>query len=970
MRAIQPPRVTLVTLLFSLACSGGGDAPTLPGPLAVRAVTVTPGTAAIRVGETQALNAVVSAVAGTATGVTWSSANTSVATVSATGVVTAVAVGTATIKATAVAEAKVAGSATITVAATRSLSVTPATVTIGGGQTTTLTATVDGGAGFPTTVTWRSSAANIASVSTTGVVSGVTPGVAIITVLSTADSTLRASTTVTVNAGIRTIAVAPTTASLFINGTQQVTPTIAADAGVEQTVTWRSANPAIATVNASGRVTGVAFGSTTIAAIATADTTRRATMTVTVIPRPISVAIAQRNVALHAGSSMPLTGVVTADPGVNTGVVWSSSAPTVVAVSATGVLTTSATSGTAVITAAAAADASKTDRVTVTVTTPLPSTWSPSRLNGNLVGDIVSIAPIDGSTAFAVDSTGDVYRWSGSAWTVSTTGRAFSTRFTSIAGSAADQLLAVGTAGVIARFNGTTWSPVPSGTTRDLLAVTTESATSAFAVGASGTIVRWNGTAWSVETSGSTQTLHAVWAGSGVAYAVGSSGEVLRRSGTPASWSRVSVPTAEPLYGVHGLSAADVVVAGAQGTILRFNGTAWSVIGAGGLSGDVFAISGSTANGGRRYLVGTSGAAQLDGSVVTLVATPYAPSLYAVGLDPAGTPWVGGQRGAVMRGGTSWTTLNLAPDLLDVWSASGTSALAVGEFGFVYRWNGTAWSRVTAPTTTTLKTVWMADATSAFLGGDGGTLLRWDGTTLTAMPAPTTSDILALWGTSRSNVYATTRAGELLRFTGTSWSVQATAPSALWAISGTGATDLYMAGENGFVQRLEGTAMTTWPSAGTGTLTGLWMLGATAGYAVGASPDGLQGAAYRYASGTWSPMTTGSTQVLTSLWGPSLFDLYATGDRGTLLRFNGTSWSTIPTGTTDLLWAMSAPAIGGSGGAIAVGYNSRVVTAGGTPALSALQDERVPETTSRLEPAAGARRTRGPMPIGAARRRR
>ena len=967
MRALQPPRVSLVALLIAVACSGGGDAPTLPGPGTVRAVTVTPGAAAIRVGETQPLNAVVNAVAGSSTAVTWSSANTGVATVSATGVVTAVAVGTVTIKATAVADAKVAGSATITVAATRSLTLAPATVTIGGGQTTTLTATVDGGTGFPTTVTWRSSATNIASVSTAGVVSGVSPGVAIVTALSTADTTLRASTTVTVNPAIRTIAVAPATASIFINGTQQLVPTITADAGVEQAVTWRSTNPAVATVNASGLVTGVALGSTVIAAIATADTTRRATMTLTVVPRPISVAIAQRNVALHAGSSLPLTGVVTADPGVNTGVVWSSSAPAVVAVSASGVLTTSATSGTAVITAAAAADVSRTDRITVTVTTPLPTTWSPSRLNGNLVGDIVALAPLDGSTAFAVDSVGDIYRWSGTSWTLSGTGRSFNTRFTSIAGSAADQLIAVGTAGVIARFNGSSWSTVPSGTTRDLLAVTSESATSAYAVGASGTIVRWNGTAWTVESSGSTQGLYGIWAGSGVAYAVGASGEVLRRSGTPGSWNRVAVPTPEPLYGVHGLSASDVVVVGGQGTILRFNGAAWSVTSAGGLVGDLYAISGSAANGGRRFLVGSSGAAQLDGGVVTLAATPYAPSLYTVGLEPSGTPWVGGQRGAVMRGGTSWTTLNLAPDLLDVWSATATSALAVGEFGFVYRWNGSGWSRVTAPTTATLTSVWMADATSAFLGGDDGTLLRWDGSSLSTMTVPTTSDILAIWGTSRTNVYATTRAGELLRFTGTNWAVQSTAPSALRALTGTGATDVYMAGENGFVQRLDGTTLTPWPSAGTGTLTGLWMLGATAGYAVGATPDGLQGVAYRFASGAWSPIATGSTQVLTSLWGPSLFDLYATGDRGTLLRFNGTSWASIATGTTDLLWAVSAPAIGGSGGAFAVGYNGRVVTAG-APAV--LRDESLREPSPALEPAPGARRTRGPMPFGAARRRR
>ena len=63
------------------------------------------------------------------------------------------------------------------------------------------------------------------------------------------------------------ISVAPTTATLSLSGTstQQLTATLA-PAGATGTVTWSSSDDAIATVSASGLVTGVAAGSATITA--------------------------------------------------------------------------------------------------------------------------------------------------------------------------------------------------------------------------------------------------------------------------------------------------------------------------------------------------------------------------------------------------------------------------------------------------------------------------------------------------------------------------------------------------------------------------------------------------------------------------------------------------------------------------------------------------------------------------------
>src|SRR5690349_21662143 len=77
----------------------------------VKSVTVTPSSATIAVNDNVQLTATVSP-AKAASGVTWSTSNAGVATVSTSGLVTGVAAGTATIRATA---GGVSGSSTITV---------------------------------------------------------------------------------------------------------------------------------------------------------------------------------------------------------------------------------------------------------------------------------------------------------------------------------------------------------------------------------------------------------------------------------------------------------------------------------------------------------------------------------------------------------------------------------------------------------------------------------------------------------------------------------------------------------------------------------------------------------------------------------------------------------------------------------------------------------------------------------------
>ena len=949
------------------ALSGSVSSTVTVQVLGVRGVQISPNAAAIRVGDAQPLTATVDADAGLAKTVVWTSESPAVVGVSAAGVVTGISVGSAIVRATSTADSRFSATAQITVSAARSIIIAPSTATIGTGQSTTLVATVQIPVGSSTAVTWRTAAPTIATVSATGVVTGVGVGTTTITAVSVADTTLRGNATITVQPVVRAVAVSPTTAALFISGTQQLTATVSADGGLALTVNWSSSNAAIATVNANGLVTAVALGSATITAASTADSTRRAAATITITARPISIAIAQRNVGINPGTTTLLVATVTADPGTNTAVTWSSSAPSVASISATG-LVSGIVAGTSLITVVSQADVTKRDTVTVSVVPRLATTWTPSRLSGPLFEDVLSIVSFGPTSAFAVNLVGDVYRWNGTVWAQSLAGTFANTKFLSVQGSSAFNVIAVGTGGVIQRYDGTTWTAMTSGTTRDLASVWVESATSAFAVGTNGTALRLSGAAWTATTSGVTTSLNSVWSSGGIAYAVGAGGTVLRYSGT--TWTRATVPTAETLYGVSGTTTTNVVAVGTLGTVVRFDGVTWALVSSNGVSADLFGISASTANNGRMYIASDVGLLQLDGATLTAVTTPYAPRLYAVSVDASNVIYASGQRGSVLRNAVgSWETNNLVPDLLDVWTTDANNAWAVGEFGFIFRWNGTTWTRQTAPTTVALNTVWAATASDAFAGGDDGVMLRWNGATWQSMTFPSTSSIFSLWGTSSNNVYATTQAGEVMRFNGTSWSLATFSGFPLWAVYGVSANEVYVAGENGTLLRFNGTTWTPLSPPTTGTLAGLWATGSTNIFAVGADALGSTGVSLGFNGTLWQSLVLGTARVLTSVWGPSLFDVYITGDLGTLLRFNGASWTSIATGTTDLLWSVSG-APNASGGGFAVGYNSTIVSGsnGGQ-----LRQALSVGGANNLEPSSMAPRTshsRGPVPAGALRRMR
>ena len=238
----------------------------------VASVTVTPASANLQTGQTVQLTATARDASGNPLSgrvMTWTSTNTSIATVNGTGLVSGAGAGSATITATSEGQS---GTSTVTVTfvPVASVTVTPASASVQVGQTVQLTATprdANGNALSGRAVTWSSTNTTVATVSGTGLARGATAGSATITATSEGQSGTSA-VTVTV-APVATVTVSPAAAAIQPGQTVQLTATTKDANGnilTGRTVTWVSNSNAAATVSSSGLVTGVATGTALITA--------------------------------------------------------------------------------------------------------------------------------------------------------------------------------------------------------------------------------------------------------------------------------------------------------------------------------------------------------------------------------------------------------------------------------------------------------------------------------------------------------------------------------------------------------------------------------------------------------------------------------------------------------------------------------------------------------------------------------
>ncbi|HVH69064.1 MAG TPA: Ig-like domain-containing protein [Gemmatimonadales bacterium] len=341
----------------------------------VASVTVTPATATVAVGATVQLTATPKDANGnplTGRAVTWSSSNTSVATVDGNGLVTGVTAGSATITATSEGQSGSAG-ITVSTVPVASVTVTPATANLQPGQTVQLTATPKDASGNPLTgraVTWSSNNASVATVSSSGLVTAVAVGSATITATSEGQGGTAAVTIA--NVPVASVTVTPASASVNEGATVQLTATPKDANGNPlsgRVITWSSSNTSVATVTSSGLVRGVVAGAATITATSEGQSGSSA---ITVVHVPVaSVSVGPASASVQVGGTIQLTATpkdANGNPLSGRTVTWMSNNTAVATVSASG-LVSGVTVGSATITATSEGQ-SGTAAITVTATAP------------------------------------------------------------------------------------------------------------------------------------------------------------------------------------------------------------------------------------------------------------------------------------------------------------------------------------------------------------------------------------------------------------------------------------------------------------------------------------------------------------------------------------------------------------------------------------------------------------------------
>ena len=340
MATAKSPGSTTITAAYSGV--SGSTTLTVTAP-ALASLAVSPATTSIALGTTAQFTAAGAFTDGSSqdltNSVTWSSSNTSAATISSSGLATSQAAGSTTIIAT---SSGVSGSASLTVTppALVSMAVSPSSTSIAPSTTMQFSVTgtyTDGSTqNITSSVNWTSSNPSVASINVNGapgLAKGLSPGTSTI---SAASGSLSSGATLTVtNATLTSIAVAPANAAIPLGTLQQFTATGTfsdqSSQDITGTVTWSSSNNSVASITVSGLATGRNLGSVTITA--TSGSISGSTPATVNAADLASLAIQPGNVAIAQSTSQQFSAIGTFTDGstheLTSQASWTSSDPTV-----------------------------------------------------------------------------------------------------------------------------------------------------------------------------------------------------------------------------------------------------------------------------------------------------------------------------------------------------------------------------------------------------------------------------------------------------------------------------------------------------------------------------------------------------------------------------------------------------------------------------------------------------------------
>lgn len=360
------------------ACGGGGTStsstPSQPAQKTLLSVTISPVDISVPLGKTQQLKATGTYSDSTSTeltsSVTWKSSDTTVASVSNSGLLTTLKKGSVTITVSSGSVSRTT-TATVTDPVLSTISVAPLNSSVAIGQSQQLSANAiysdNSQRDVTSLVTWSSGDTSVADVSATGLALAKKQGTAKInakleTVTGTADLTVTPAVLTQVD-------VTPDLASIPTGADVQLVATgTFSDQSTQDLVNaqWTSADNGVATVTENGLVKGVTSGTVIITAQVGSLTD---TTVVTVTPATlVSIEVEPAEPSMAKGTSRQFTAIGTFTDGstqdITPAVTWMSEKPTVATIDAAGFVKT-LVEGTTVI---SATSGDKTGTATLAVT--------------------------------------------------------------------------------------------------------------------------------------------------------------------------------------------------------------------------------------------------------------------------------------------------------------------------------------------------------------------------------------------------------------------------------------------------------------------------------------------------------------------------------------------------------------------------------------------------------------------------
>lgn len=192
------------------------------------------------------------------------------------------------------------------------------------------------------------------------------------------------------------------------------------------------------------------------------------------------------------------------------------------------------------------------------------------------------------------------------------------------------------------------------------------------------------------------------------------------------------------------------------------------------------------------------------------------------------------------------------------------------------------------------------------------------------------SALLSVWGTSEHDVWTVgSDSGDgplVMHFDGSAWSRMNTGVSGnLWWVFGFTDGPVYLGGEGGLIVRYASGTFTRLTTPGTAVVSGIWGSSPDDLWAVGAESGGAKGAfAWRLRGGDrWEaaagfPSALADTDALWKVWGRGPNDVWFVGSAGKLLHWDGAAFTQSSAGTGEALFTVHAnstqfAAVGGFG---------------------------------------------------------